>query len=255
VGEGRRGVAIAERAGDAAAAELARQRKAALGPKLSYVTLDVAKPRATGLVVALDGEKLPDAVWGAALPADPGEHAIEASAPGHVRWSTKAAIAGEAARITVSVPRLDAEPVAAPAAPASTPAAPAPSTASASPSEAAPTEKASSWSTQRTLALVAGGVGVVGLGVGAVFGLSASSKKSDYEQYQDSNGRCLDAECATLSQDALSAATASTVGFIAGGALVAVGAVLWLTAPSGSAELKTVGIVPSVGGASVLGRF
>jgi hypothetical protein len=189
------------------------------------------------------------------LPADPGEHAIEASAPGHVRWSTKAAIAGEAARITVSVPRLEVEPVAAPAAPASAPAAPAPSTASASPSDGAPAEKPSSWSRQRTLALVAGGVGVVGLGVGAVFGLSASSKKSDYEQHQDSNGRCLDAACATLSQDALSAATGSTAGFIAGGALVAVGAVLWLTAPSGGAEAKTVGVVPSVGGATILGRF
>lgn len=241
---------IAERAGDAAAAELARQRKTALTPRLSYLTVAVAPQGARDLVVTLDGEKLPSAVWGTALPVDPGEHAIEAGAPGHVRWSTKAAIVGEAARLTVAVPRLEAEPVAA------APAAPAPSTASASsPSGAPPAEAPSSWSTQRTLALVTGGVGVVGLGVGAAFGLSATSKKSEYEQHQGPNGRCLDAACATLSQDALSAATGSTVGFIAGGALVAVGAVLWLTAPSSGAEGKSVGIVPSLGGASILGRF
>lgn len=238
-------LALAERAGDTAAAEEARTRKKALESKLSYVTIAVTAPRASGLALTLDGEKLPEAVWGTALPADPGEHVIAASAPGRKAWSSKATLAAEAARITVTVPVLEAEAASATA----TATAPAPADAA----------TGSSGGLQRTIGLVTAAAGVVGLGVGTVFGLSAKSKKSDYEQHQGPDGRCVDAECAALSEDALGAARLSTIGFVAGGVLAAAGAVLWLTAPSNTGDGTSVALVPSAGaagvGANVLGRF
>src|SRR5208283_377998 len=81
-----------------------------------------------------------------------------------------------------------------------------------------------------TLALVSGGLGLVGLGVGTAFGLEASSKKSQY-QGEQVDGRCVTEACVTTSKDAVSAATASTVAFLAGGALAAAGALVWVTAP------------------------
>jgi hypothetical protein len=242
-------LSLADRVGDTAAASLARDQMSALQPKLSYLTLVVDRDGApAGLEITLDGEKIPAPVWGTALPVDPGEHEIGATAPGRQPSSTKATITAEGSRVSADVvlPAVQGAPVAPPPA---TGAAEAGGQASAG---------GSSWSTGRTLALVSGGLGIVGVGIGTGFGLDASSKKSAYQQHQ-ADGRCTDAECATLSQQALTSATASTIAFAAGGALLAAGAVLWLTAPGQSAEGRGVAIVPIVGprasGAALSGSF
>jgi hypothetical protein len=86
--------------------------------------------------------------------------------------------------------------------------------------------------TQRTLGIVAGGAGAVALTLGAIFGLVA---KSDNDGAADLCPRGNDA-CApgasALTDDARSEATVSTIGFVAGGVLLAGGIVLYLTAPS-----------------------
>jgi len=95
-----------------------------------------------------------------------------------------------------------------------------------------PPPPASSWSPVRTVALVTGGVGVVGLGVGALFGAFAISAKNREQ------GDCPSAGCSNYTQakadydTASKDATGSTIGFIAGGVLVGAGAVLWLVAPT-----------------------
>jgi hypothetical protein len=236
-------LSLAERAGDTAAASLAHDQMSALQPKLSYLTLVVDRAGApVGLEVTLDGEKIPPPVWGTALPVDPGEHEIGATAPGHQPSSTKATITGEGSRVS---------------APVALPATPPPANGAAQPGSDTP-DGGSSWSTARTLALVSGGLGIVGVGVGTGFGLDASSKKSAYQQHQ-AGGRCIDAQCATLSQQALTSATASTIAFVAGGALLAAGVVLWLTAPGQSAEGRGVALVPMAGprsvGAGLSGSF
>lgn len=85
-------------------------------------------------------------------------------------------------------------------------------------------------STQRIVGVVVGGAGVVALGMGTVFGLNALSKNSD----SNMNGHCDSSGCDVtgrqLRNDALSAATASTVAIVAGAALIMGGAVLWFTA-------------------------
>jgi hypothetical protein len=86
---------------------------------------------------------------------------------------------------------------------------------------------------QRTIALVLGGVGVLGVGVGAVFGVTAMSRKSDAQAACP--GACATSDGVTKWSDAASAGNASTVAFVLGGVALAGGAVLWFTAPSGSA--------------------
>jgi serine/threonine-protein kinase len=250
-------LSLAERAGDSTAASVAHQRMAALEPKLSYLTIVVAKENAPqGLEVALDGETIPSAVWGTALPVDPGMHEVTARAPGRKPSSTRTTMTGEGARETVSVPVA--------LAPEENPAGP--SRASPLRTDATQADAETSgggWSRQtaHTLALATGGLGVVGLGIGAVFGLDANSKKLAYEQHQ-ANGRCIDEQCVTLSKDAAASALASTIAFAVGGALVTVGAVLWLTAPTSrrrDAEGRGVALAPMAdsqsAGVGILGSW
>jgi hypothetical protein len=72
--------------------------------------------------------------------------------------------------------------------------------------------------------------GLVAIGVGTAFGLSAASTKSD------ADAECTSAGCTaagkSLLADAGSSADVATVGFVVGGVLLATGAVLWITSPS-----------------------
>ena len=83
------------------------------------------------------------------------------------------------------------------------------------------------------MGLSTAGVGVVGLVLGAYFGLTARSK---WQKANRVGGTCADAACPELTQQASNAATLSTVSFVAGGVLAAAGVTLWLVAPKGGAE-------------------
>ena len=204
-----------------------------------------ASSRVPGLVIKRDGSVVREGQLGTAVPVDIGKHVLEASAPGKVTWHGDVDVREEGKSVQIDVPTLvDGAPDAAvtekapPPAFATTPAAEAPSR---------------SLGTQRTIALVVAGVGVVGLGVGSVVGLRALSKNSD----SNAAGRCVgntcDAAGKQLRDDARSAGNLSTVGFVAGGVLLAGGAALWFTAPSAS----SVQVGPAVGsggyGASLRG--
>jgi len=126
------------------------------------------------------------------------------------------------------------------AAPIATPlAAPGPSSAS-----PAPETPAQSSSALRTVGLVTAGVGVVGLGVGAVFGLQAISKKNDANC--TSGKVCPSEDAANKFRDATSAGNLSTVFFVAGGGLAVVGLTLFFVAPKESAS-PSARITPTVG--------
>lgn len=81
-----------------------------------------------------------------------------------------------------------------------------------------------------TLAIVTGGAGLVGLGLGTAFAISASSTQHDADALCTSAG-CT-AEGKTLLTDAGRSADIASVGFIAGAALLAAGTVLWVASPS-----------------------
>jgi serine/threonine-protein kinase len=111
----------------------------------------------------------------------------------------------------------------------------------------------SNGSTQRTIGLVVGGLGVIGIGIGTVFGLSAMSKENDAtKNYCDSTDHCT-GQGVQLGKDAQSAATASTIAFAVGGIALAGGVLLYFTAPKGSSA-PTVGLRAStIPGGGTLG--
>jgi len=104
----------------------------------------------------------------------------------------------------------------------------------------------------KTLGWVLGGAGVIGLGVGTVAGVIATSDKSS---------DCANSTCKSGTLGGIkSVALVSDVGLIAGGVLLASGAALVLLAPSGNHEAAaTVRISPSVtasgGGIVLLGLW
>jgi hypothetical protein len=105
-------------------------------------------------------------------------------------------------------------------------------------------------SVQRTLGWVGVGVGVAGLAVGGIFGLTAMSKASEASNDGCKGSTCTGAHAGAgvqATKDGLTDATISTVGFVAGGVLAAAGVVLVLTAPSG----KAVHAAPAVGSSFV----
>lgn len=93
----------------------------------------------------------------------------------------------------------------------------------------------------RAIGLVTGAAGVVGLGIGTFFGVRAIAKNDD----SNADGHCDASGCdpagAQARNDALGAATASTVSFAAGGVLLASGAALFLLSPRGGAQAARSG--------------
>ncbi len=106
------------------------------------------------------------------------------------------------------------------------------SSAQAGPASSSP----SGWS---VAALVMGGAGVVALGVGAGFGLSARSEADTVHELCDGN-RCTDPSGVEAVDSARSYATMATTGFIVGGALVAAGATILLIDPGGDPEADSL---------------
>ncbi len=89
------------------------------------------------------------------------------------------------------------------------------------------------WPAMKTWAVVAGAAGVVALGIGSGFGLSAKSK-NDEAAKSCAGDRCTDPAALTLTHDATSAAHGADVAFAVGAVLLAGGVVLWLLAPKTS---------------------
>ncbi len=232
---------IAAKRGDTRAS-LARDRATALEAHLSRLTVTVADAT-PDLEVRLDGEVLDRALWGSAAPIDPGSHEVAATAPGKRAWKKAITVAATGAALTLAVPSLESEPTAPPAAvpskPAATPSPPVPS-----PALAPRGPEAGGSSVQRTTALIVGGAGIVGVGVGSVFGLMSKSRH-DQAASHCSGSVCYDQDGVDLSNSARSAGNVSTIAFIVGGAGLAAGAVLWFTAPSGENKVE-VGLAPGV---------
>jgi serine/threonine-protein kinase len=236
----------AEAAGQMERAVQGRERAQALEPVLSRITLSVAahNQKVEGFIVRRSSEHIAPALWGVPIPVDPGEHVIEASAPGHrtarriVRvepgpYSTEIVI-GPLAPLPASTPE-----------PASKKVSSATPTPSRRDSVHEPTSSvsggvpASAW--------VVGVVGIAGLGVGGYFGLRAARREYDARDLCPRSPACDDPRAVTLTEEAKDAALVSNIGFAVGvvGAVSAVG--LTLLASSGN-DAKEVSVSLSQGG-------
>ncbi len=222
---------------------LADEHIRALEGKLSKLTVNVP-PAATApaLVVELDGGALPPDAWGIPLPVDPGEHTIEASAPGRSTWTGKVLVGPEGDVQTVALPKLESSAPGPPRTSPPLPSAPAASTGPAPLQGEAPTAAAPTFDpTRRTIAIVAGAVGLVGIGIGSYFGVLAFAKKSESDA-ECPGGQCSD-RGVQLNDTAKLAADISTVAFATGIVGVAAGTYLWLTSRRASSS-TSVRVVP-----------
>ena len=217
----------------------ARDHAKALLPRLAKLSVK-SNGLPPGAVVKRDGVVLDMSMLGSSVPVDAGEHTVDVEIGGRPAWSTSVTVT-PATNAEVQVPDKN-DPLWATAAPPPEKAKgaqpPPPATTASEPAPAAP---AKTWSTQRTLAVVAAGVGVVGLGAGTIFALSANSKWSDAKEPCTPTGCPHDS--VEKGSDARSQANVATAAFIVGGLALAGAGVLWFTAPS-SERGAGVGIAP-----------
>jgi hypothetical protein len=206
----------------------------------------------TAVMITMDDQPLADHLEGVALEVDPGQHSFRFEAPG-LAPTTKSLLIQQAQKDRHETVTLGPS-AAQPPSPTRTVTTPKPADSAAPPSKLS--AEGHGLGGQRITALAVGGLGVVGLGVGAVFGFMAMSKKNDATAVCPGPG----VQCATQDgvdkwNDAAVFGNVSTVSLIAGGAVLAGGLVLWMTAPdktSGSPGAQ-VGLVP--GGLRIAGTW
>ncbi|MFO7181306.1 MAG: hypothetical protein DIU78_021570 [Pseudomonadota bacterium] len=210
--------------------------------RIASLTITVQAPSDANVTVTVDGKPVPPAVLGVEFPANPGEHIVEASAPGFFKASARVTLtSGEKETVPLELRRDPNAPPAPPAeaaAPAESASPPAPPVAASSavaaeqpvpPPTMARDKEGSSTS---TLAYVSYGVGVVGLAVGLGFGRAAMAAKDELEE------RCPRNECPKEAQSDLDAAkskgTIATIGVGIGAAGLALGTILLIAGSSDS---------------------
>lgn len=237
---------------DTAPADLrpvAAQNAAKLEARLPHFKIDV-RASVPGLAVTVNDDPITDPTLQTPLPIDPGPLKATARAPGYVDWSATLE-ATEGTLTTIEIPKL----VEVPKSPdVVTPPAPTP------PPPAAPTEAPDPGHGRHVLALTIGSAGVVALGVGLAYGVSASSTWSDSmaDCHQQGSKLVCDQKGFGLVQDTISNGNVATVLLGLGVAAVGTGVALWLTAPTAE-HPQAITLVPQLGpslvGGVVTGRF
>jgi hypothetical protein len=146
----RQAEAMSRQRGDADRQAEAARRAEPIEPVLSKVVLSVAPGgKLPGLEVKWDGNAIGAGRIGSAFPVDSGEHTIEAGAPDHKSWTGKVVVKINGGTTKVEIPAL------------------ALGASNAVPGTMAP--EVPFWSTQRTLGLGAGVVGLAGVVVGSIY--------------------------------------------------------------------------------------
>jgi hypothetical protein len=215
-------VALARRADDHARWEYAQKRQVALKPRLARLTIAVSAQSLADLVVKRDGVAVRSAAYDVAVPIDPGEHVIDATASGSA-WSTRVVIAHDGESISVVVPTL------APAPSLPEPDTSPPRQAAWSPGRRQPTR--ATW--------IAAGIGTASLGLGAYFGASASSLWHEASPGCDQARACSSSSFA-ISERSHRDADLATAMFAVAGAALATSAVLYWASPRERVQVAPV---------------
>ncbi|HEY3252538.1 MAG TPA: hypothetical protein VGJ91_01270 [Polyangiaceae bacterium] len=183
-------------------------------PSITFEAKDGAGRDLSSVVVTIDGAPFTDHLDGSAIDVNPGEHTFRFEAsdqpPTTISFVIHEGEHGRRESITIGQPPPEI---------AKTPPPPAPVSSVPEASTTNPQHK--------LLALSLGGAGLVGIGIGAAFGVSASSHWSASKSECSSPSPCPNHAAAVADQHtATNHATVSTVAFIAGGAALAAGSVL-----------------------------
>jgi hypothetical protein len=221
---------------------------ATLLPSVVLSATDAGNNAVVDVKVTVDGSLVATLLDGRTVPLDPGLHTFRFETAGFPAVERQIAIKEGQKGQSVAVQFAPT----APAVTAVTPvvAAPVP-LATTEPPPA--TDRHAPWTTMRWAGIGVGAAGVVGIGVGSVFGAMAFSK------WSDAKAQC-GVSCAPSSpaNDAKRTGETdgdiSTAAFVAGGVLAAGGLVLFLVAPARTASATAL-VTPTPGGLQVVGRF
>jgi hypothetical protein len=226
--------------------KVARERAAALAPRLSKLTITSSQAATlAGLEIKRDGAPVGRALWGTAIAVDPGSHAIEVTAPGKKPWQTVAKVEGDKASVVVTIPPLEDAPAQAQEAPKAE-------------GQDASVDLSSAGKGRRTLGIIVAGVGVVGLGLGTAFALEArDNNESSFAHCDPIDKNSCQPEGVNLRNDARTAGNLATVSVGVGMAALVAGAVLYFTAPSGEKPRALIvpSAAPGAAGLAVVGRY
>jgi hypothetical protein len=249
---------------------IADERAQKLRPRLSYMTVDVPQDRRLpALSVERDGFRLGSSSWGVPMPVDPGSHVVVVRAYGYRDWQTSFEVQTDGAAPFLEVPLLEklppdaeaAAPAAAPVEAAPVPAPPMLAPALSVPASPPPRAAAGASGTH-VAALVAGGVSVVGLGLGLYFMGKTHSTLSERDGICPTSKNCepgTNAHLAELTQQATSQQRAEVAFFAVAGAAAAIGAGLWLLPKNSGTRERAALVVPVVapggGGLLLLRKF
>jgi hypothetical protein len=202
---------------------------AKLEPRLPKYMLKLA-PGTPQVAITVDGAA---AKLDVAVPVDPGNHVVEATAAGHEGWKHELT-AVEGKTETITIPPLEPQLVKGPLRP--------------NPGSGVIDEKPIKKSSKKTIGFAMVGVGGALAITGGVFGVIARGRYSDAKDICGGDIDACDPARLGDAQDkvdaARSAGTISTITMIAGGAALVTGVVLILTAPS---TKRGVAIAPAVG--------
>lgn len=202
--------------------EKAKAKVAEIEPLVPELMLVLPPNAPLGTKVIRDGNEVSKPSLGIGVPVDPGAHEIVVEVPGREAMKTTVTIQkGEKARMELVLPSDKSAPI---------------GEGSKEPPLAEKQERASMRASGgRTGLYVAGGIGVIGLAVGAITGGMAMSKTSFIEEHCP-NKKCLDLEGKEAVGDAQRFAMVSTIGFGVGIAGAATATILALV--SGGADEK-----------------
>ena len=217
---------LAGKTGDAKRSAFAKERLAAVQPKVMKLVVLVAPPAPEGLEVKRNGVVVPKSDWGQSIAVDPDEIAIEASAPGREPWKTVVMGRSEGATLTVFVPPLGER-----------------GASTASHGQALPTK--------RVIAIALGAAALTAIGTGVATGLYAKARYDDSLHHCDAAGcdaQGLDVQRSAVTQGNVATALVG-LGLLSAGA----GAFLWLTGGDDGKSGVRAGLAPN--GAVVGGRF
>ncbi len=230
-------------------------------PTVVFQVKDASGADVSAVAVTVDGKPLVDRLDGTALPVDPGSHVFAFSAAGAAGQPpvTRTLVLFEGEKDRREKIALGGAPGAAPATAgaATIPLGETTLAGGAAPAAGEPAPASHGLGGRKLLGLVVAGAGVAGLAAGGVFGALTLSEKSRQQSDCASATSCNSPGQAQSDHSAgMTDGLVSTVGFIAGGALLVGGAVLFFTAPAPSAASSgaaqpaasaSMAITPSVG--------
>jgi len=260
--------AVAHATGQPEREQKARERGAALEPRLNRLSISLASGAdVPGLQVRADGRPLDRALWGKPVPIDPGEHSVSATAPGKQPWSKNVQIsASDTATAFAVVPPLveEARPEepskgAPPVTVGVTPRPPGDTDHAGTDAQGSPRRSSSPPSLPpssppppdthvgvRRLGYTMIGLGLAGAAAGGVIGAVALLKSSDSTATCRIDNVCLGPAAAARSS-AYSLANVSTIVLGSGAGVFAVGVVIAIVARAPEPSTASLQVRPLVG--------